>query len=72
MSDDYLKKDFERVNKKFEELMNDGEIQNIEKKLEALNNKPNPDSMDKIWIEMYSDVLDLKKNNIERDLDEKD
>lgn len=72
MSDDYLKKDFERVNKKFEELMHDGDIQNMEKKLEALNNKPNPDSIDEIWIQMYTDVLDLKKNKHEEDLKEED
>lgn len=61
MSNDYLKKDLERVNKKFSQLKHDGEIGSIEKKLEDLESKPNPDSMDKIWIEIYSDVLDLKK-----------
>jgi hypothetical protein len=72
MTDDYLKKDFERVNKKFEELMQDGDIQNMEKKLENLNNKPNPDSIDEIWIQMYTDVLELKKNKVEEDLDKED
>jgi hypothetical protein len=72
MSEEYLKKDFERVNKKFDELMHDGEIQNIEKKLDDLNKKPNPNSIDEIWIQMYTDVLDLKKNKIDEDLDEKD
>lgn len=62
MVEEYLKKDMERVNKRFSKLMHDGEIDAIEKKIETLNNKPSPDSMDKIWLEIYSDVLELKKN----------
>ncbi len=62
MVDEYLKNDIERVNKKFIELMNEGEIENIEKKIETINNKPSPHPIDKIWLEIYSDVLDLKKN----------
>lgn len=62
MSNDYLKKDLERVNKKFDELMQESEIETIEKKIEALDKNPDPDSIDKIWIQIYNDVLDLKKN----------
>ncbi|MDD3754709.1 MAG: hypothetical protein PHQ17_09160 [Methanobacterium sp.] len=61
MSDNYLEKDFERVNKKFKELMNEGEIESIEKKIEDLEKKSQSNSIDQIWIEIYNDVLDLKK-----------
>ncbi len=61
MSDNYLEKDFERVNKKFKELMNEGEIESIEKKIEDLKEKSQSNSIDQIWIEIYNDVLDLKK-----------
>lgn len=61
MVDKYLKKDIERVNKKFSELMHEGEIENLEKRIETLDNKPSPNALDKIWLELYTDVLDLKK-----------
>ncbi|AUB56263.1 hypothetical protein DSECCO2_186880 [anaerobic digester metagenome] len=62
MSLEYLKKDFERVNKKFKELKRKGEIEAIEKNLDSFENKPVTDSMDDIWAEIYHDVLDLKKS----------
>ncbi len=62
MSDKYLKKEFERVNKKFQELMYEAEIQSIEKKIEDLDKNAFPNSIDEIWKEIYNDVLDLKKN----------
>ncbi|NYB53074.1 MAG: hypothetical protein HVN35_11030 [Methanobacteriaceae archaeon] len=61
MVDEYLKKDTERVQKKYSELMHNLEIDAIEKKIESLNNNPSKDSMDMIWLEIYTDVLDLKK-----------
>lgn len=67
MSSEYLKKDIERVNKKFKELRTKGEIETIEKKLESLEEKPSSSSMDKIWVEIYRDVLDLKKNKTDKD-----
>jgi hypothetical protein len=68
MVNEYLKKDIERVNKKFSELMHESEIETIEKKIETLENNPSPDTMDEIWLKMYTDVLDLKKN---KHIDEK-
>jgi len=61
MSEKYLKKDYERVNQKFKTLMYEGEIESIEKKIEDLNKDTDPTSIDEIWIEIYNDVLDLKK-----------
>lgn len=61
MSNDYLKKDFERVNRKFEDLMYEGEIEVIEKKIDALDKNPETTPLDKIWKDIYDDVLDLKK-----------
>jgi hypothetical protein len=61
MSDNYLQKDYERVNKKFKELMNAGEIESIEKKIKGLEEKPQPNLIDQIWLNIYNDVLDLKK-----------
>ena len=61
MSDNYLEKDFERVNKKFKELMNAGEIESIEKKIKGLEEKTQPNLIDQIWLNIYNDVLDLKK-----------
>ncbi len=61
MSDKYLQKDFKRVNQKFKELMYEGEIDSIEKKIEDLNKDTHTDSIDDIWVEIYNDVLDLKK-----------
>lgn len=61
MSEKYLKKDYERVNQKFKTLMYEGEIESIEKKIEDLNKDNDPNSIDEIWIEIYNDVLDLKK-----------
>jgi hypothetical protein len=69
MADEYLKNDMERVKKKFADLMHDGEIEAIELKIEKLNNKSSPDPIDEIWLEIYNDVLDLKKN---KDLKEKE
>ncbi len=62
MSYEYLKKDIERVDKKFKELRDKGDIEAIEKKLDSLEDNPNSSSMDKIRVEIYRDVLDLKKN----------
>lgn len=67
MSSEYLKKDIERVDKKFKELKTKGEIEAIEKKLDSLEGKPSSSSMDKIWVEIYRDVLDLKKNKEDKD-----
>jgi hypothetical protein len=67
MSSEYLKKDIERVDKKFKELKTKGEIEAIEKKLDSLEGKPSSSSMDKIWVEIYRDVLDLKKNKTDKD-----
>lgn len=67
MSSEYLKKDIERVDKKFKELRTKGEIEAIEKKLDSLEGKPSSSSMDKIWVEIYRDVLDLKKNKTDED-----
>ncbi len=67
MSSEYLKKDIERVDKKFKELKNKGEIEAIEKKLDSLEDKPGSSSMDKIWVDIYHDVLDLKKNKKDKD-----
>jgi len=61
MSDNYLQKDYERVNKKFKELMNAGEIESIEKKIKGLEEKTQPNLIDQIWLNIYNDVLDLKK-----------
>jgi len=61
MSDKNLKKDYERVNKKFKELMYEAEIESIEKKIEKLNNDTDNNSVNELWIEIYNDVLDLKK-----------
>ncbi len=63
MSDNYLQKDYERVNKKFKELMNAGEIESIEKKIKGLEEKTQPNLIDQIWLNIYNDVLDLKKEN---------
>ncbi|WP_321421834.1 hypothetical protein [uncultured Methanobacterium sp.] len=62
MSYDYLKKDIERVDKKFKELKDKGDIEAIEKKLDSLEDNPNSSSIDEIRVEIYRDVLDLKKN----------
>jgi hypothetical protein len=67
MSSEYLKKDIERVDKKFKELKTKGEIEAIEKKIDSLEGKPSSSSMDKIWVEIYRDVLDLKKNREDKD-----
>ncbi|BDZ71486.1 hypothetical protein [Methanobacterium petrolearium] len=67
MSDNYLKKDIERVQRKFDELMREGDIEVIEKKIEALNKNQEPSGIDKIWIDIYNDVLDLKKNKKNED-----
>lgn len=61
MTDEYLKKDMERINKRFTELMNEGEIEVLENKIDDLNNKSSLDSIDQIWLEIYNDVLDMKK-----------
>ena len=67
MSSEYLKKDIERVNKKFKELKTKGEMEAIEKKLDSLEENPSSSSMDKIWVEIYRDVLDLKKHKTDKD-----
>lgn len=67
MSSEYLKKDYERVDKKFKELKSKGDIEAIEKKLDSFEDKPGSSSMDKIWAEIYHDVLDLKKNKGKKD-----
>lgn len=67
MSDDYLKKDLERVKKKFEDLMYEGEIEVIEKKIETLDMNPETTPLDKIWIDIYNDVLDLKKKKYNKE-----
>lgn len=67
MSSEYLKKDIERVDKKFRELINKGEIESMEKRLDSFEDKPNQSSMDKIWIQIYHDVLDLRKNKEDED-----
>ncbi len=67
MSSEYLKKDFERVDKKFKELKSKGEIEAIEKRIDVIEAKPSSSSMDKIWAEIYHDVLDLKKNKGKKD-----
>jgi len=67
MSSDYLKKDIERVDKKFKELKNKGELEAIEKKLDSLEDKPSSSSMDEIWVQIYRDVLDLKKKKENKD-----
>lgn len=61
MSDKYLEKDFERVKKKYEQLMYEGDVESLEKKIESLDENPEPDFIDKIRIKIYNDVLDLKK-----------
>ena len=55
MSDNYLQKDYERVNKKFKELMNAGEIESIEKKIKGLEEKTQPNLIDQIWLNIYND-----------------
>ncbi|OPX59068.1 MAG: hypothetical protein A4E25_01368 [Methanobacterium sp. PtaB.Bin024] len=67
MSDNYLKKDYERVQRKFDELMREGDIEVIEKKIEALDKTPEPGPIDKIWIDIYNDVLNLKKHKKNED-----
>jgi len=67
MSYEYLKKDQERVNKKYDQLMHEGDVEAIEKKLDSLTKKPNPDLIDEIWIDVYNDVLKLKKKRINED-----
>jgi len=67
MSSYYLKKDIERVDKKFKELKNKGELEAIEKKLDSLEDKPSSSSMDEIWVQIYRDVLDLKKKKENKD-----
>ncbi|MDY9924266.1 hypothetical protein [Methanobacterium sp.] len=67
MSSDYLKKDIERVDKKFKELKNKGELEAIEKKLDSLEDNPSSSSMDEIWVQIYRDVLDLKKKKENED-----
>ncbi|MBI5458098.1 hypothetical protein [Methanobacterium sp.] len=67
MSSDYLKKDIERVDKKFKELKNKGELEAIEKKLDSLEDNPSSSSMDEIWVQIYRDVLDLKKKKENKD-----
>ena len=62
MSSEYLKKDYERVDKKFKELINKGEIEAIEKKLDSFEEKPSSSTVDKIWAQLYRDVLELKKD----------
>jgi len=62
MSSEYLKKDYERVDKKFKELKNKGEIEAIEKKLNSYEKKPDSSTADKIWAQLYRDVLELKKD----------
>ena len=62
MSSKYLKKDYERVDKKFKELINKGEIEAIEKKLDSFEEKPSSSTVDKIWAQLYRDVLELKKD----------
>jgi hypothetical protein len=62
MSSEYLKKDYERVEKKFMELKNKGEIEAIEKKLDSYEHKPGSGTVDKIWAQLYRDVLELKKD----------
>jgi len=62
MSSEYLKKDYERVEKKFMELKNKGEIEAIEKKLDSYEQKPGSGTVDKIWAQLYRDVLELKKD----------
>ncbi|MDO5837032.1 MAG: hypothetical protein Q4P17_11035 [Methanobacterium sp.] len=67
MSTEYLKKDFERVDKKFKELKRKGEIEAIEKRLDSLEDIGINSSMDKLWAEIYHDVLELKKNKENND-----
>ena len=65
MSSDYLKKDKERVENKFKELKSKGEIEAIEKRLESLEDADS--SINRIWAEIYRDVLDLKKKEEEHE-----
>ncbi len=65
MSSDYLKKDKERVENKFKELKSKGEIEAIEKRLESLEDADS--SINRIWVEIYRDVLDLKKKEEEHE-----
>ena len=65
MSSDYLKKDKERVENKFKELKSKGEIEAIEKRLESLEDVDS--SINRIWAEIYRDVLDLKKKEEEHE-----
>ncbi|AXV39058.1 hypothetical protein [Methanobacterium sp. BAmetb5] len=65
MSSDYLKKDKERVENKFKELKSKSEIEAIEKRLESLEDTDS--SINRIWAEIYRDVLDLKKKEEEHE-----
>jgi hypothetical protein len=65
MSSDYLKKDKERVENKFKELKSKGEIEAIEKRLESLEDADS--SINRIWTEIYRDVLALKKKEEEHE-----
>ncbi|BDZ68813.1 hypothetical protein [Methanobacterium ferruginis] len=67
MSYEYLKRDQERVKKQYDQLMHEADVEAIEKKLDSLTKKPKQDSMDEIWIDMYKDVLKLKKNRTDKD-----
>ena len=67
MSSEYLKKDYERVDKKFKELKSKGEIEAIEKRIDSIEDKPSSSSMDKIWADIYRDVLELKKSKENKD-----
>jgi predicted nuclease with TOPRIM domain len=63
MSSDYLKKDKERVENKFKELKSKGEIEAMEKRLKSLEDEDS--TVNRIWAEIYRDVLDLKKKEEE-------
>jgi hypothetical protein len=68
MTYEYLKSDEKRVEKKLEELNlkyldmeHKKEFEQIEEKCKALNSKTNPNYRDKIWAQIYKDVLELEK-----------
>lgn len=50
---------------KFKELKSKGEIEAIEKRLESLEDADS--SINRIWAEIYRDVLDLKKKEEEHE-----
>jgi hypothetical protein len=61
--EDKIQKEMEIFKLKFSDKEQEDLLEEIESRLKALRDKPNPDYKDEIWTKVYKDVLELKKKS---------